>query len=318
MTDETAVAEADRRSGTARRLIAFATDQTYAPLARGLVLSLVDAGFPGPDTDIAMVDIGCAPETLDWFRAKGVRVGTFDPSGAYGFAGRMALPRYATAQICRPHLPAIFPGYDILAWLDADMWVQDAVGIEAYFEAVGTSARVAAVPWLDASYRHHFRGSAAAFDMINVNYERTYGEAVVHAFRGKPMLSSGGFAARADSPFWRRWHDEIEKLFGAAAAEQKGFGHLVEQTAFNYVLLSDNLLIALDAAHNYHCHTGNACRRDDGSVAIGVPPYCPIHIVHLSETRGYMARYLEQGLLYRSGAYLDDAERAALERVRRR
>lgn len=304
-------------SPSARRVVVFATDENYAPLARGLVLSLAEAGYPGADTDVGMVDTGCSRETLDWFTSHGVRIKAFEAGDRYGFAGAMVLPRYATAQICRPYLPVMFPGYDSYAWLDADMWVQDRVGLEAFFDAVTRFGRVAAVPWLDASYQHHYQSAAQTEAMIRTSYASTYGAQIADEMRGKPMLSSGAFAAHIASPFWKEWQIEIDRLFSAAAANGRQFGHLVEQTAFNYVLLRRDMLIPLDAAHNYHCHSTRPRRNAEGRVVIDVPPYRAVHVVHLSEAPRRMNGYMKSGLLYRRGEYLTEAEEARLRSLTR-
>lgn len=86
----------------ANSAIVFSTDETYAPLAKGLVLSVLAAD--SPEFALRLVDIGCSRETLDWMRAHNVEIERFDRA-SYTPASKSNFAPYQDAQLCRPFLP---------------------------------------------------------------------------------------------------------------------------------------------------------------------------------------------------------------------
>jgi hypothetical protein len=50
----------------------------------------------------------------------------------------------------------------------------------------------------------------------------------------------------------------------------------------------------------------------DGSIRIAVPPNRKIGVIHLTYSSKMIGRYIEDGLLYKSGSYLSASELEAL------
>src|SRR5271168_1903574 len=108
-------------AGTA---IVFACDEAYFFLARGLVLSLLAAGFSDGVGRLVLIDIGCGPESLDWMKEHGVEVVEIPPGLIPANVEAVIRPVHR-ALVVRPHLPALLPQFEHFVWLDCDVWVQN-------------------------------------------------------------------------------------------------------------------------------------------------------------------------------------------------
>src|SRR5882672_7524137 len=104
-------------------LIVCCCDERYFPLAKGLVLSILEHQPLAPGIGLAFIDIGCDPGATQWLHGRGVEVCMPD---ADLFGGMLdSSLGYQRAQTCRPLLPKLFPGVANLIWIDCDTWVQD-------------------------------------------------------------------------------------------------------------------------------------------------------------------------------------------------
>ena len=109
---------------SANSAIVFSCDEAYAILARGLVLSLADAGFPRAEIAVILIDIGCGPETLSWMKDRGIRIVPFEPALIPQAIMSVITPAQR-AQVVRPWLPELLPQVRHFVWLDCDLWVQN-------------------------------------------------------------------------------------------------------------------------------------------------------------------------------------------------
>src|SRR5262249_3746186 len=91
--------------------------------------------------------------------------------------------------------------------------------------------------------------------------------------------------------------------------------HVAEQTVLNYLLYARGKLVPVEAIHNYNCHVGRAKRTTEGHVIIDIPPYRKIGVIHLTWSSKMMREYVESGLLYDRGSYLEKDETARLMEV---
>src|SRR4051812_23474482 len=103
-------------------LVVFSWDEAYFPLAKGLVLSLENQGLERSGIGLGFVDIGCAADSLNWLRDRGVRIVSPAEDALDGLG--QSVKGYHVSQICRPFLPKLFPDADCFVWLDSDVWVQ--------------------------------------------------------------------------------------------------------------------------------------------------------------------------------------------------
>lgn len=294
--------------------IVFATDDAFAPFAKGLVLSLENSTSKTL-LSLCMIDIGCSPATTSWMKAHGVQVRGFDRNDFYERVDP-GYKSYRDAQFCRPLLPILFPGYGIYVWCDADTWIQDIRSINLIAGVAAAAAgQMAIVPFIDYSYDFIYNDFAIFVRQARSWYANTYNQEVANKFAKRTVLSSGIFGCSANSPLWSLWRKELTKLiarpFDCAVAS-----HLAEQTALNLILYRTGAFVPLEATHNYNCHVGCAKRNaKTGRVLINIPPYREIGIVHLSYCSRQVERYLTEGLFYNSGKYLSPSEITTLRKL---
>src|SRR5688572_24964266 len=306
---------------TGKQAIVFSSDEAFIPLAKGLVLSLLAAGYPNDAVDLCFIDIGCAKATLEWMRARGVITFGFDEAKLN--AGTPSLQaNYMKAQVCRPYIPQAIPGYSAYLWIDSDAWVQRRDSIELAFSiALSEPGKAAIAPFLDCSYSFNYASEEEENYSVFLKYfhnwyKVSYGNAVAERWRGRALFSSGFFAMQAKCPIWSLWTAEVATVYSRDYTGYPFELHLAEQTALNHVLYSTGGFVPLEAIHNYNCHVG-AVERDGatGDVVISHPPRRPLGIVHLSYSSKMMPAYRERGLLWEQGAYLSRAEEAAISKI---
>jgi hypothetical protein len=292
-----------------KQLAILSCDENFFPLAKGLVLSIKALAAPPA---LALVDIGLAPDSLKWMAAQGVTAARFDAALHY------AIPvdkQYRLAQLCRPLLPAMFPGYDVYTWIDSDIWIQDGSVLAHHAELAARFPDKAVLsPCIDASYKAPFQIPDQIVNAQFRVYQAALGddaEAKHYAFR--PILSSGLFSMAAAGPLWGLWKQAIERFFSGRHQRDDDI-HGLEQMAFNYVLYKHDAAWLLDATYNYHCHECLPFFDEAlGKVRVAVPPNRVIGAVHLSAAGYYMRAYLQRKLLFDQGRYLTPEERQALE-----
>ena len=286
--------------------LVFSTDRGFAPLAKGLVLSLL--GQKGHARfSLNMVDIGCSAVTLAWMKKHGVNVAKFDREKYLGKIEVTTKP-YQQAMHCRPFLGDIFPGSDIYVWCDADIWVQDISYLLTYVEVVEKNPeKVPISPLVDFSYGFSYENFSEFVGYNKTWYTDTYGPVVASTYCNKAVLSSGVFAMHRGNPLWKAWANEMAAILKRSYTSHFS-SHLAEQTAFNYLLYSSGRFIPVSALHNYNCHIGRAVRSEKSTVQIDYAPFDSIGIIHLTYASQYIGKYLETGLLYERGSYLENEE----------
>jgi hypothetical protein len=184
------------------------------------------------------------------------------------------------AMVARPFLPRYFSGYDLYVWLDADCWVQDRSVLDLYLdEAAAVGA--ALTPELHRAYQANYN-SGYTRDWIHRCYREAFGQAVADQYVNYPLINSGVFAMRTDSPIWPAWQQALR------TALQLSTDYHVEQTALNFAIYrlaaerGPLPFAALPARCNWHC--ANALPRLDlpsGLLTDPLAPHEPIGVVHL-------------------------------------
>jgi hypothetical protein len=297
-----------------RSAFVFSTDETFAPLAKGLVLSMRAAASDGA-YDLKLIDIGCSNRTLDWMRDHQVAVSKFDRAKFFPYSSFADLKDYQDAQLCRPFLPKIFHGYEVYLWCDSDIWVQQIDSINLYRDlALRFPEKVPVSPIIDVSYGYLYRNGAEFINYARNWYEAVYGPEIASQYAPRAILSSGLFAMTANNPLWVAWAHELRKILGSDITDSFA-RHLAEQTAFNYLLYARQQFIPLEALHNYNCHLGGAVRDASGIVSLEHHPARVLGVVHLSYASKMIDRYIDSGLLYEQGRYLDAGELAGLRKL---
>lgn len=226
-----------------RTLICTAADEAFAPLLRGLVLSLRQ-WEPRPYTSVACLDVGLGPRTREWLAGYAEHV--VEPGWDLPVAAQLRVERpYLRAITARPFLPRYFPGYDVYLWIDADAWVQERFAIDWYL-AVAAGGLLAATPQVDRAYRQ----TAHLVRWRTRRLQAYFGAGAAARASWETYFNSGVFALRAGAPHWRAWAEAF------AQGLESTRGTLCEdQTALNYALWARQLPVGpLPAVCNWLCH----------------------------------------------------------------
>lgn len=296
-----------------RVAVCFACNEAYIPLCKGLVPSILEGARMFPkhwDLSLHFVDIGCSEPSLDFLRSRSVTVHSFSRARFMPGVTAALAPAYADAQLCRPFLPEIIPDHDVYVWIDCDIWIQghDAIPITA--GAAGAfPGKIVICPEYHYGYLGQ-RNPRYAVMAARHWYAALYGEDVAEELCFHPLFNSGFFALQRESALWNQWADELRRLYATDA--DAAVLHFAEQIGLNRLLHHEKSYVPLDPLFNYACGGSAVFRNPLGKVVVGCPPFTPVKCVHLLDFPRYGAMYLEKGLLYQKGEYLDESERAAL------
>ena len=188
---------------TPRVLVVTGGDDQQMPLMRQMLTSL--RALPGKDgLPVACLDLGLSEAHRRELAA--LRVDTVTPVHRFQVPGG-PWPGWLDAYLAQPFLPETLPGWDVYLWIDADIWFQDAEGIDAAVAgALDTGLAIAheRTPmyrtqwWLTAWMAKHFvlgQGVPAGLWLTT-----------------RPHLNSGFYAARAGIPFWSAWTEALRAV----------------------------------------------------------------------------------------------------------
>ena len=222
-----------------------AADAAYFRHLQGLVLSLREAA-PSTDFTLCVIDLGLLPVQRAWIEEHADRVaeGRWD----FDLPRHYEPPRSLQGLLCRPFLPAYFPGHDVYVWLDADTWVQHFSAVRLFAAAAETGA-MGLVPELARAYRNHYDGGRSSAWMRGC-YAEAFGDEIADLLRWHPVISAGAFALKADSPAWRVWAEHMEIALPRTL-------RCVDQTALNVAVYTDAVAAHfLSASSHWVCIHG--------------------------------------------------------------
>ena len=293
--------------------VVFSCDEAFFGLAKGLVLSLRQKSDDFSPRNIYFLDIGVSHNSIQWLEAQGVTV--------IRNVERFCLPEqlseigraYRVTQLLRPLLPGIITGYDYYIWIDSDIWLQDLSSLIVFRRAAEAKHGAAVVvPTIDCTYSILLEDCTVFVKHAQEWYAPLYGPTIANEFSRKTIFSSGMFCIAASSQLWGAWHRELSKVrYGAIKNEISK--HLAEQTCFNYLLHTTKNYAILDARYNYNLHLGGARRHlETGRVTTIQEIEREIFVVHLTYSSKFMKHYFSEGLLFKLGDYLLEAERHTL------
>src|SRR6185436_6425388 len=173
-----------------RFLIVTGADEAYAEFASDLIASLERLQRLG--FDIALLDYGLLPPTRHALARRVSAVVT--PPWPFRPDPRFEAQIQARAFATRPFLPDFFPGYEGYAWIDADSFVQDPLGIVLLMAAAG-GGLAGVVPTVDRSYRH----TPESRSWVLERYRMAFSDDVAQRLMGAPYIASGVVTASAAS-----------------------------------------------------------------------------------------------------------------------
>jgi hypothetical protein len=183
--------------------------------------------------------------------------------------------------LCRPYLDEIVRGYETIVWLDADAWAQQPTAVLALVEEARRHG-LAAVPEVDRGYFKFTEGPQAwAIEADGVRH--LFGEAVAQRMAHVPVINSGVWAARAQSPLWAAWRRYLQEGL-ARVAVVDDLSRSGEQGAFNVAIRLGGIPVRrFPATYNWLAclalpawHAGRSMLVDPN------PPHDAIRILHVS------------------------------------
>jgi hypothetical protein len=268
-----------------KTIICTAANQPFASLAMDLVNSIRNKPASA-DVAIGMLDTGLTETAANQFRREVDHL--VEPGWDLNFAAlQRADNRHPNqkwlsdsqgyqAMTARPWLPKHFPGYDIYIWIDADCWLQEWTVIDL-LQRGARDGSICITAELDRAYIQ-FYDQGKLTDWANRVHEMLFGDDVARQLRNFPVLNSGVFALRGDSPLWARWHEAMVEGFS------REYDFYAEQFGLNRVVyLEDFPRNILPATCNWLANRA-VILFDEKTNTFVEPnlPYQPLGIIHLS------------------------------------
>lgn len=254
-------------------------DANYFELLKDLALS-IRTQKDGADIKIAYLDGGLKAEHIAYFQALNIQV--IDPGWCHPLAESRNRNRdYLKINIAKLHLDQLFPQADIIAWIDADAWMQNFRAFDL-FSMVANKNKMAVVSQATRLQEHHisFRqkwfGWVALRNIVYKNAQRAgFRGKVLKNLMARPTLNAGAYALSVKAPHWERfryWQD---------LALKKGRLFTSDQLAFALAIFEDKLPYeALPDICNYmtRWRWNEATKEFVDYYA----PYDPVSVVHLA------------------------------------
>lgn len=258
-------------------LIATGADAAYFPLAQELWDSVRAAGGI---VAFGVIDAGLTEAQRTWFAERGARVVRPPPVAPAAERGRPAL----AVNLGKLWLDTLFPGVEVLIWLDADTWVQEWDAVTLLAGAAGTGA-LAIVPGAGRVWKRQIDirwllggvgglGQVRSFNFKNARHARLP-RAICRDLGTRALLNAGAFALRADAPHWARLREWQARIL------RHGKPFTSDQLAIALAVYHDGLAAELLPTG---CNYVSPRRVDPARPALleTYYPYKPVGIVHLA------------------------------------
>ena len=113
-------------------IVVSAANDAYLHLLEGMLASI---GGKLTDFDLGIVDLGLSDLAKERIEAHKADAHIARAEWRRTFPGIDKAPEYKKVFTSKPYIPEMFPGYDNYVWVDADVWFQDAGGLDDYVEA---------------------------------------------------------------------------------------------------------------------------------------------------------------------------------------
>jgi len=250
-------------------LVVTAANEPYVPLLRDLIASLAEHKA-ACKLSIAVLDLGLEPATRDEIAREVTHVVTpswpFKPHPKFGNDSKYL------ARAARPFLPDLIPGYATYIWLDADIWVQQRLGLEWLIDAT-RGVDLAAVPTLHRAYVL----KPQDFAWLHGRYAMAFGASLANELIARAYYNSGVMSARAGSKLWRAFAERFQ-----TALDRWEGDFLSDQAVLNAVIAFDDVSVnRLPARANWLCHLAPPLWNQKTKVLTEPAlPFEPLLIVH--------------------------------------
>ncbi len=258
-------------------------DAVYYPMVDELRRSLIDATDGNPPA-FGVVDAGLTREQVLALQAVGAVVTDCSALPANARKGLVKQPN-AAADLAKPWLDRLFPGFDTIIWLDGDTWVQDFAAVRLLHGAAQRGA-LAIVPgsgryWdRQLDVRWLLGGIGGLCQMRSFLYKngRHAGLplSVLRKIGDRALLNGGTFALRSDAAHW-----PVIRAWQAKILDRGGKPFTSDQVAFAMTVYGDGLPAELlpDTCNYIRPFRVDI---DAGTLVDYYYPYGPVGIVHLA------------------------------------
>jgi hypothetical protein len=284
-------------------VVVSAANDRYYPLLKGLMDSVEKRLGKVP---LTVLDLGLAADQVVEIRDKGGD--TVVPDWDVDLEGKkirerngktVLCPSYFRAFTAQPYLPKYVNGHDIILWIDADAWVQDASCVELYVRSA-RDGRMSISLEVDRCYgpgywrlKSHLVEMSHAFGL-----RKGYKLAKTHT------ANVGVLALRRDAPHWRLWQEHMQYACARKPHERS------QQWALNYVVWFDRLPTDFLPAYCDWISFEATPMLDElsGLLVEPQPPYHPIGIMHNAaqdKNKVYEVKTLQGNTLHRTMRYED-------------
>lgn len=256
--------------GADKVIIVSSADAQYFDLLRDMILSLHEHKGRN-DFAIGIYDLGLTAAQKAWLGSYTDRIVT--PSWHF-VAPESEKSVRNLSYVARPFLRSYFPGFDIYAWMDADVWLQDGAAIDDFIEgARGSGCAVA------RENEPSYRLQSWLFSWTAKHFLSGYGPLHGTWLLSRPHINIGVFAMREDAPHWERWISCYQQ-----AIDRSGVVMPHDQFALNDAIYTHKLPTAfLPATHNWICDRGIPLWDDiGGKFCAPAAPHHPISVLHLA------------------------------------
>jgi hypothetical protein len=263
----------------AERAIVTGGDAKYFPLIEDLAAS-VREHRDAKAVELVIIDAGLEPAQCEHlsqrYGAKVIKVGWEFPEAEARAGGKEHLKMSIVRAFLDRHTSA-----DLIAWVDADAWVQDFRPLDLMYDAAA-AGRFAIVSQTNRYAGFTMNVQWAAFGMARVRsilYKnaRNAGlpEEVCRKIGVKPTLNSGVLALARGAPHWDVWRARMGE------AIKKGRVFTVDQLSIGLMIYIDGLPLELcPEVCNY---MGPWKASADGKTLVEFyTPYTPVGVVHMA------------------------------------
>jgi len=264
----------------AERVIVTGGDAKYFPLIDDLCLS-VRAQRDAKAMGLTVIDAGLTPDQCthlrDRYGAAVIKVPWEFPEAEARAGGK----EHLKMSVVRAFLDRHHPDANIIAWVDADAWIQDMAPVELMFQAasqgklaiVSQTSRYSSV---SMTIQYVGLGLARVRSILYKN-SRNAGlpEAICRKLGDKPTLNSGVFALARSAPHWDVWRARMGE------AIKRGRVFTVDQLSIGLMIYADGMPVELcPETCNY---MGPWKASDDGATLVEFyTPYAPVGVVHMA------------------------------------
>ena len=290
-------------------IIVFGCDNNFVNYTQSALASI--AAHPSLNSiPVGLLDCGISEENLEYFRTQNLIIRKAEWTIPFPQLDEWKenLPSYK-AIMSRPFLPDYFTEFDVIIWLDSDLWVQTPVAIHDFLAAASWSD-CSVVLEFDRNYEEYRTGPRWWRIFRDFNH-RFFGADVADRLFHCPNINSGVLCIRREAPHWDVWQKTLATALNRKHDVDK-WAALVEQNSLNVAIYDNKLQMAcLPATHNWSCVQATPAWNEQTCQIVEChPPHTPISILHLTgrskgkvfnlPIAGGCGRYIETALDYES------------------